>query len=38
MGKRELAQMTVFDLVRILLIANAIQNAMTGPTSRCKEA
>jgi uncharacterized membrane protein YcaP (DUF421 family) len=31
MGKRELAQMTVFDLVMILLIANAIQNAMTGP-------
>jgi hypothetical protein len=31
MGKRELAQMTVFDLVMILLIANAVQNAMTGP-------
>jgi uncharacterized membrane protein YcaP (DUF421 family) len=31
MGKRELGQMTVFDLVVILLIANAVQNAMTGP-------
>jgi uncharacterized membrane protein YcaP (DUF421 family) len=31
MGKRELAQMTVFDLVMILLIANAVQNSMTGP-------
>jgi uncharacterized membrane protein YcaP (DUF421 family) len=30
-GKRELGQMTVFDLVMILLIANAVQNAMTGP-------
>ena len=31
MGKRELGQMTVFDLVVILLIANALQNAMVGP-------
>ena len=31
MGKRELGQMTVFDLIVILLIANAVQNAMTGP-------
>lgn len=31
MGKRELGQMTVFDLVVVLLIANAVQNAMTGP-------
>jgi uncharacterized membrane protein YcaP (DUF421 family) len=30
-GKRELGQMTVFDLVLILLIANAVQNAMVGP-------
>jgi uncharacterized membrane protein YcaP (DUF421 family) len=30
-GKRELGQMTVFDLVLILLIANSVQNAMTGP-------
>lgn len=31
MGKRELGQMTIFDLVVILLIANALQNAMVGP-------
>ncbi len=31
MGKRQLGQMTVFDLVVILLIANAVQNAMVGP-------
>jgi uncharacterized membrane protein YcaP (DUF421 family) len=31
MGKRELGQMNVFDLVVVLLIANAVQNAMTGP-------
>jgi uncharacterized membrane protein YcaP (DUF421 family) len=30
-GKRELGQMTLFDLVIILLIANAVQNAMVGP-------
>src|SRR2546426_8794920 len=30
MGKRELGQMTVFDLVVILLIANAVQSAMVG--------
>ena len=30
MGKREIGQMTPFDLV-LLLIANAVQNAMTGP-------
>ena len=30
-GKRELGQMTVFDLVVVLLLANAVQNAMTGP-------
>jgi uncharacterized membrane protein YcaP (DUF421 family) len=29
-GKRELGQMTVFDLVVILLIANAVQNSMVG--------
>src|SRR5215472_12159717 len=29
-GKRELGQMTIFDLVLILLIANAFQNAMVG--------
>ena len=31
MGKRQLGQMTVFDLVVILLISNAVQNAMVGP-------
>jgi uncharacterized membrane protein YcaP (DUF421 family) len=30
-GKRELGQVTVFDLAMILLIANAVQNAMVGP-------
>jgi uncharacterized membrane protein YcaP (DUF421 family) len=30
-GRRELGQMTPFDLVMILLIANAVQNAMIGP-------
>lgn len=30
-GKTELAQLSVFDLVFILLISNAVQNAMVGP-------
>jgi uncharacterized membrane protein YcaP (DUF421 family) len=30
-GKRELGQMTIFDLVVLLLLANAVQNAMVGP-------
>jgi uncharacterized membrane protein YcaP (DUF421 family) len=30
-GKREMGQMTTFDLVLLLLIANAVQNAMVGP-------
>jgi uncharacterized membrane protein YcaP (DUF421 family) len=30
-GKREIGQMTVFDLVVLLLLANAVQNAMVGP-------
>jgi uncharacterized membrane protein YcaP (DUF421 family) len=30
-GKREIGQMAVFDLVLLLLIANAVQNAMVGP-------
>ncbi len=30
-GKREVGQFTPFDLVLILLIANAVQNAMVGP-------
>jgi uncharacterized membrane protein YcaP (DUF421 family) len=29
-GKREIGQMTVFDLVALLLIANVVQNAMVG--------
>jgi uncharacterized membrane protein YcaP (DUF421 family) len=32
-GKRELGQMTPFDLVLLLLISNAVQNAMVGPDS-----
>ena len=32
-GKRELGQMTPFDLVVLLLIANAVQNAMVGSDS-----
>jgi uncharacterized membrane protein YcaP (DUF421 family) len=31
MGKREIGQMTPFDLVVLLLISNAVQNAMVGP-------
>jgi uncharacterized membrane protein YcaP (DUF421 family) len=30
-GKRELGQMTTFDLVLILVVSNAVQNAMVGP-------
>ena len=30
-GKREIGQMTVFDLVVLLLVSNAVQNAMVGP-------
>jgi uncharacterized membrane protein YcaP (DUF421 family) len=30
-GKREIGQMTPFDLVVVLVIANAVQNAMVGP-------
>src|SRR4026209_547065 len=34
-GKREIGQMTAFDLVVLLIISNAVQNAMIGPdTSR----
>jgi len=32
-GKKELAQLAVVDLVFILLISNAVQNAMVGPDS-----
>jgi len=31
MGKRQLGSMTIADLVVILLISNAVQNAMVGP-------
>jgi uncharacterized membrane protein YcaP (DUF421 family) len=30
-GKRQIGQMTPLDLVLLLLISNAVQNAMTGP-------
>src|SRR5437588_11398425 len=30
-GKRELGQFTTFDLVLVLLVANAMQPAITGP-------
>lgn len=30
-GKRQIGQMTPIDLVLLLLISNAVQNAMTGP-------
>lgn len=30
-GKREVGQFTVYDLVFVLLVANAVQPAMTGP-------
>ncbi len=30
-GKREIGQMAIFDLVVLLLLANAVQNAMVGP-------
>jgi uncharacterized membrane protein YcaP (DUF421 family) len=32
-GKREIGQFTLYDLVLILLVANAVQPAMTGPDS-----
>lgn len=30
-GKRELGQMTIYDLVLIVVLANSVQNAMVGP-------
>ncbi len=30
-GKKELSQLSIFDLVLILLISNSVQNAMVGP-------
>jgi uncharacterized membrane protein YcaP (DUF421 family) len=32
-GKREIGQMSIFDLVLLLLLANAVQNAMVGEDS-----
>ena len=32
-GKREVGQFTLYDLVFVLLVANALQPAMTGPDS-----
>lgn len=32
-GKREVGQFTIYDLVFVLLVANALQPAMTGPDS-----
>jgi uncharacterized membrane protein YcaP (DUF421 family) len=32
-GKKELSQLSVVDLIFILLISNAVQNAMTGPNN-----
>jgi uncharacterized membrane protein YcaP (DUF421 family) len=32
-GKREIGQMTAFDLVVLLIVSNAVQNAMIGPDS-----
>ena len=32
-GKREVGQLTPFDLVLLLLISNAVQNAMVGPST-----
>jgi uncharacterized membrane protein YcaP (DUF421 family) len=32
-GKREIGQFTLYDLVLILLVANAVQPALTGPDS-----
>ena len=32
-GKKELSQLSITDLVLILLISNAVQNAMVGPDS-----
>ena len=38
-GKREVGQMTTpFDLTLLLLLSNAVQNAMTGPDTSPSEA
>src|ERR1041385_7404747 len=33
LGKRELGQMNIYDLVLIIVLANAVQNAMVGDDS-----
>jgi len=33
LGKRELGQMTVYDLVLLIVLANSVQNAMVGDTT-----
>lgn len=33
LGKRELGQMTIYDLVLVIVLANAVQNSMVGPDS-----
>lgn len=33
LGKRELGQMTIYDLVLVIVLANAVQNAMVGDDS-----
>ena len=35
-GKREVGQMTPFDLTLLLLLSNSVQNAMTGPDTSLK--
>lgn len=32
-GKKELSQLNTIDIILILLISNAVQNAMVGPDS-----
>jgi len=33
LGKRQVAQMTAFDLIVLLILSNVLQNAMIGPDS-----
>src|SRR2546422_1250090 len=37
-GTRQLGQMSTFDLVLLLIIANAVQNAMVGPDTRDRKS
>ena len=32
-GKKEMAQLSIIDLVFVLLLSNAVQNAMVGPNT-----